>query len=169
MTTDLQVDLQDSILLQEVLRLLRFRKLTIGFAESCTGGLLTATLTAVAGVSDVFMGSVVTYSNASKMDLLGVQESALTSEGAVSELVAREMAQGTRRQMKVDVALAITGIAGPTGGTPDKPVGTVCFAMSGPGIAEGSVRKQFSGTRNEVQEASVRFAMEYLISRLKRD
>jgi PncC family amidohydrolase len=159
--------LQTNILLQEVLRLLRSRKLTIGFAESCTGGLLTATMTAAAGVSDVFMGSVVTYSNAAKVDVLGVSESALKAEGAVSELVAREMAQGTRRQMKVDVAIAITGIAGPSGGTPDKPVGTVCFAMSGPGIAEASVRKQFSGTRNEVQDASVRFAMEYLISRLK--
>lgn len=160
-------DLQTNILLQEVLRLLRVRKLTIGFAESCTGGLLTATMTAAPGVSDVFMGSVVTYSNASKVDVLGVHENALKAEGAVSELVAREMAQGTRRQMKVDVAVAITGIAGPGGGTPDKPVGTVCFAISGPGIAEDSVRKQFSGSRNDVQESSVRFAMEYLISRLK--
>lgn len=164
---DCQADLQTNILLQEVLRLLRVRKLTIGFAESCTGGLLTATMTAAPGVSDVFMGSVVTYSNAAKVDVLGVSEEALKAQGAVSELVAREMAQGTRRQMKVDVAIAITGIAGPTGGTPDKPVGTVCFAMSGPGIAQDSVRKQFSGTRNEVQDASVRFAMEYLVLRLK--
>jgi nicotinamide-nucleotide amidase len=160
-------DFQTGILLQELLQLLRSRKLTIGFAESCTGGLLSATLTALSGVSDVFMGSVVSYSNAAKMAVLGVEESALKKEGAVSELVARQMAQGTRKQLKVDVSVAITGIAGPTGGTPDKPVGTVCFAVSGPGLAESSIRKHFSGGRNEVQEASVRFALEYLISKLK--
>src|SRR5437868_10838824 len=112
-------DVQTNILLQELLGLLRSRKLTIGFAESCTGGLLSATLTALSGVSDVFMGAVVSYSNAAKMDVLGVELSALKKEGAVSEVVARQMAQGTRKQLKVDVSLAITGIAGPTGGTPE--------------------------------------------------
>ncbi|MGZ3795866.1 MAG: CinA family protein [Pseudobdellovibrionaceae bacterium] len=153
-------------LLEKLLSLLRSRKLTVGFAESCTGGLLSATLTSVAGISDVFMGSVVSYSYEAKMDLLGVQAKTLKSEGAVSESVAREMAQGARKQLKVDIALAITGIAGPTGGTPDKPVGTVCLAVSGPGLAEKAVRKHFSGGRTEVQEASVRFALEYLISAL---
>jgi nicotinamide-nucleotide amidase len=160
-------DLQTEIFLQELLNLLRARKLTIGFAESCTGGLLSATLTALSGVSDVYMGSIVSYSNAAKMDVLGVDPEALKKEGAVSETVARQMAQGTRKQLKVDVSVAITGIAGPTGGTPDKPVGTVCFAVGGPGLAESSIRKHFSGGRNEVQEASVRFAIEYLISRFK--
>ncbi len=158
---------QIEILLQELLTLLRLRKLTIGFAESCTGGLLSATLTALPGVSDVFNGSVVSYSNRIKIEVLGVAESALTKEGAVSEVVARQMAQGTRKQLKVDVSVAITGIAGPTGGTPDKPVGTVCFALAGPGLAESSIQKHFSGGRKEVQEASVCFAVEYLISKLK--
>jgi nicotinamide-nucleotide amidase len=165
-------DFQTGILLQELLRILRSRNLKIGFAESCTGGLLSATLTTLPGVSDVFMGSIVSYSYEAKMDLLGVSASTLKDEGAVSESVARQMAQGARKQLKVDVAVAITGIAGPTGGTPDKPVGTVCFAMGGPGLANGetqevSIRKQFSGNRTEVQEASVRFALEYVIASLK--
>lgn len=160
-------DFQTNILLQELLNLLRSRKLTIGFAESCTGGLLSATLTSLAGVSDVYMGSVVSYSYEAKMDLLGVSASTLKNEGAVSESVARQMAQGARKQLKVDIAVAITGIAGPTGGTPDKPVGTVCFAVGGPGLAESAIRKHFSGNRAEVQEASVRFALEYVISNLK--
>jgi len=160
-------DSQTENLLQEVLHLLRSRKLTIGFAESCTGGLLSATLTALSGISDVFMGSVVSYSNEAKMDLLGVQSSALKDEGAVSEKVALQMAQGARKQLKVEVAVAITGIAGPTGGTPEKPVGTVWFAVSGPALASGAIRKQFSGDRNEIQKASVRFALGYLVSKLK--
>jgi PncC family amidohydrolase len=77
------------------------------------------------------------------------------------------MAHGVRKQLKVDVAVSVTGIAGPSGGTPDKPVGTVCFAVAGPGLAEDSIRKHFSGSRNEVQEASVRFAIEFLVSKLK--
>jgi nicotinamide-nucleotide amidase len=153
--------------LLELVDLLRSGNHKIGFAESCTGGLISATLASLAGVSDVFMGSVVSYSNEAKMDLLGVQASTLKNEGAVSEQVARQMAQGTRKQLKVDVALSVTGIAGPTGGSPDKPVGTVWFAIAGPGLAESALRKQFPGDRNEVQEASVRFALEYLISNLK--
>lgn len=158
---------QTNILLQEVLRLLREHKLKIGFAESCTGGLLSATLARLPGVSDVFMGSVVSYSYEAKMDLLGVLASTLQNEGAVSESVARQMAQGARKQLKVDVAVAVTGVAGPTGGSPDKPVGTVCFAVGGPGLAEKSVTKNFPGGRAEVQEASVRFALEFVIASLK--
>jgi nicotinamide-nucleotide amidase len=160
-------DLQTNILIQELLHLLRSRKLTIGFAESCTGGLLSATLTALPGVSDVFLGAVVSYSNAAKMAVLGVEDRTLKNEGAVSEIVARQMAQGLRKQLNVDVAVSITGIAGPTGGTPEKPVGTVCFGVCGPDLAESSIRKQFSGGRIEVQEASVRFALEYLVSVLR--
>ncbi len=165
-------DYQTGILLQELLRVLRSRTLKIGFAESCTGGLLSATLTALPGVSDVFMGSIVSYSYEAKMDLLEVSASTLKDEGAVSESIARQMAQGARKQLKVDVAVAITGIAGPAGGTPDKPVGTVCFAVSGPGVAKGktnevSVRKHFSGDREEVQQSSVLFALEFVIASLK--
>lgn len=156
------------ILLEEFLKLLRSRHFTVGFAESCTGGLLSATLTALPGVSDVFMGSVVSYANEVKTDLLNVTASALTAEGAVSETVARQMAQGARKQLKVDMAVAITGIAGPTGGSPDKPVGTVCFAVSGPGNAMSSVRTHFSGNRVEVQQAAVRFAIAEMISALKK-
>lgn len=161
-------DFETSFILQEVLTLLRSRQLTVGFAESCTGGLLSATLTALPGVSDVFLGSIVSYSYEAKMDLLGVHASTLKNEGAVSESVALQMAQGARNQLKVGVAVAITGIAGPTGGTPDKPVGTVCFAVSGLGLAEMATRKHFTGSRAEVQEASVHFALEYLILALKK-
>lgn len=166
------IDSQTEKLLQELLILLRSRKYTIGFAESCTGGLLSACLASMAGVSDVFMGSVVSYSYEAKMDLLGVQASTLKAEGAVSETVARQMAQGARKQLKVDVSVAITGIAGPTGGTPDKPVGTVWFAMAGPGLAKANgdviaMRKQFLGDRKAVQAASVHFALEYLVLNLK--
>ncbi len=122
----------------------------MGFAESCTGGALSAFLTEQPGVSDIYLGSVVSYSNEAKVDLLGVRRDTLMQEGAVSEAVARQMAQGVRRQLKTDWSVAITGIAGPTGGTPGKPVGTVCFAIAGPNFEE-SRKEFFSGNRKDIQ------------------
>lgn len=152
--------------LQELIRSLRDQKLTLSFAESCTGGALSAFLTEQAGVSDIFLGSVVSYSNEAKVDLLGVRRDTLMQEGAVSESVARQMAHGVRRQLKTDWSVAITGIAGPTGGTPTKPVGTVCIAIAGPDF-EDSRKELFSGTRKDIQQASVDFSVRWLCTVLE--
>jgi PncC family amidohydrolase len=149
--------------LQSVIDKLRSRKQTVGFAESCTGGLLSATLSAMPGVSDIYLGSIVSYSYQAKVDLLGVSWNVLKIEGAVSDRVARQMAQGLRNQMKCHWSVAITGIAGPTGGTPEKPVGTVWFAVSGPGF-ETTEKKLFSGSRTDVQQQSVDHAINMLLN-----
>jgi len=148
--------------LQSVIEKLRTRQQTVGFGESCTGGLLSATLSAMPGVSDIYLGSIVSYSYQAKVDLLGVSWSALKNEGAVSDTVARQMAQGVRNQLKCHWSVAITGIAGPTGGTPDKPVGTVWFAVVGPGF-DTTEKKLFSGSRTDVQKQSVEYAIELLL------
>lgn len=153
--------------LQELIRSLRNQKLTVGFAESCTGGALSAFLTEQPGVSDIYLGSVVSYSNEAKVDLLGVRRDTLMQEGAVSEAVARQMAHGVRRQLKTEWSVAITGIAGPTGGTPGKPVGTVCLAIAGPNFEE-SRKEFFSGDRKAVQQASVDYAVRWLCEVLDR-
>jgi nicotinamide-nucleotide amidase len=147
--------------LQELIRSLRDQKLTLSFAESCTGGALSAFLTEQAGVSDIFLGSVVSYSNEAKVALLGVRRDTLMQEGAVSESVARQMACGARRQLKTDWSVAITGIAGPSGGTPSKPVGTVCIAIAGPNFEE-SRKEIFSGDRKAIQQESVDFSVRWL-------
>lgn len=147
---------------QALVDLFRSKKLSLSFAESCTGGKLSALITEISGVSDIYMGSVVSYSNEVKVNLLGVSRDTLVSEGAVSESIARQMAQGVRNQLKTDWAVAITGIAGPTGGTPTKPVGLVCFAVAGPDFVSAD-KKQFYGTRIEVQTQACVFAMEMLI------
>ncbi|MGA7992354.1 MAG: competence/damage-inducible protein A [Thermoanaerobaculia bacterium] len=109
--------------------LLRLRQKTLALAESCTGGLLAGRLTDVAGSSDYFFGSAVTYANSAKADLVAVSASTLERFGAVSEETAREMALGARRRFGASIGLSVTGIAGPGGGTPEKPVGTVHFAL----------------------------------------
>jgi nicotinamide-nucleotide amidase len=109
--------------------LLRLRGKTLALAESCTGGLLAGRLTDVAGSSDYFLGSAVTYANAAKTDLAGVSPETLERFGAVSEETAREMALGARRRFGASIGLSVTGIAGPGGGTPEKPVGTVHLAL----------------------------------------
>ena len=153
--------------LQDLIRLLRDRKLTVSFAESCTGGALSAFLTEQPGVSDIFLGSVVSYSNEAKVDLLGVRRDTLMQEGAVSESVARQMAHGVRRQLKTEWSVAITGIAGPSGGSVAKPVGTVCIAVAGPSF-EDSRKEIFSGDRKGIQQASVDCAVNWLCEVLDR-
>lgn len=115
-----------------VIRRLRGRGMTISCAESCTGGLVAKRLTDVAGCSDVFMGGCVTYSNDAKMRLVGVSQTSLERFGAVSEQVALEMARGVRERLGTDIGISTTGIAGPGGGTPEKPVGTIWIAISTP-------------------------------------
>ena len=145
---------------------LRRKKWTVGFAESCTGGLLSTSFTELPGISDVFMGSVVSYANDVKTDLLDVDADTISKFGAVSEETARAMARGARRKLHAETSIAITGIAGPTGGTDEKPVGTVWFAAAGPDF-EVAIRHRFEGDRQAVQRQSVEFAMEFLRKQMK--
>ena len=113
---------------QVVVRLLTEKKKTLALAESCTGGFIANHITNVPGASAVFLGGVVSYANSAKEKFLGVRAETLKQHGAVSEAVAREMAEGARKKFGADFAIAVTGIAGPSGGTKDKPVGTVFIA-----------------------------------------
>ena len=151
---------REDIELEEVLgKLLRERKLTISLAESLTGGLVQHKLTQIPGSSDYFMGGIVSYSNEAKMELLGVRESSLKKYGAVSELVAKEMAEGVRKRLGTDIGISTTGIAGPTGATATKPVGLVYLALSAKDIV--IARKQIFGPdRNSVKQRSAQAALE---------
>jgi PncC family amidohydrolase len=144
--------------IETVLDLLRDQQQTLTFAESCTGGLLSSQVTSLPGVSDVFMGSLVAYSNRMKREILGVDPVVLSTMGAVSRPVALQMARGVKTLTDTHWAVSITGIAGPAGGTDTKPVGTVCFAIVGPGF-EWSSKEHFTGSRTQVQQASAQFAI----------
>jgi nicotinamide-nucleotide amidase len=138
---------------------LKAKGLKLATAESCTGGWVAMALTAIPGSSDWFERGYVTYSNAAKQEDLGVSAHALRQQGAVSEQVAREMAAGAQKRARVQVALAITGVAGPTGGTVDKPVGLVCFAWAH-GSKISSETKRFEGDRESVRRQSVLHALQ---------
>ena len=141
-----------------VLELCRAQGLTLGTAESCTGGLVAGRLTSVAGSSDVFRGAVVAYDNGIKQAMLGVPATLLETHGAVSAEVAAAMAQGARERLGVDVAVSVTGIAGPGGGTPEKPVGLVLFHVAGP-TAETSLRFEIPGEREWIRARSAAAAL----------
>jgi PncC family amidohydrolase len=158
-------DKQEQLVLRFI-DLMRQKKLTCGFAESCTGGLLSSWLTQFSGVSQYFLGSVVTYSNAVKQEVLQVSGTTLENHGAVSSPTVKEMLAGIRRMMKADVAASITGIAGPTGGTSEKPVGLVFIAVAGPGFEEVE-RLQLKGDRRSIQEQSCARALEMMIKGLQ--
>lgn len=142
--------------------LLKQNNLTISAAESCTGGLFTSALTDIAGSSAYVLGSVVTYSNEAKRKLINVQESTLMAHGAVSEQTAIEMASGVRDLFGTDYAISITGIAGPGGGTTEKPVGLVYIGMAS---SDGVTVKKYiwNGNRIENKEHSVQAAIQWLI------
>ena len=139
---------------------------TMAAAESCTGGWIAKCCTDRAGSSAWFERGFVTYSNAAKRELLGVAGDVLERAGAVSEAVARSMAEGALRNSRAEVALAVTGIAGPDGGAPDKPVGTVWFGWAVAGEATLTVCRRFEGDREAVRRQTVRAALEGLLERL---
>lgn len=149
-----------------VLEAARRRATTIALAESCTGGLVGARLTEIAGSSDVLLGSAVCYSYASKTDVLGVPAEIIAEQGAVSEAVARHMAEGALRRFGGALSVAVTGIAGPGGGTAEKPVGTVWFATAMDGDVRAA-RTVFFGTRSEVRERAAQTALRLLLERLE--
>ena len=159
----------DAVLAASVAKLsaaLLARGWTMAAAESCTGGWIAKCCTDRAGSSAWFERGFVTYSNAAKRELLGVAGDVLERAGAVSEAVARSMAEGALRNSRAEVALAVTGIAGPDGGAPDKPVGTVWFGWAVAGEATLTVCRRFEGDREAVRRQTVRAALEGLLERL---
>ncbi len=141
---------------------------TIATAESCTGGLIAAAITDIAGSSAVFDRGVVTYSNAAKVALLGVSQATLDTNGAVSEAVAREMAEGALAGSGATLAISVTGIAGPGGGTPAKPEGRVCFGLARRGAATITETVEFGARgRAAVRAASVDHALMRLTDALR--
>lgn len=140
----------------------RGRGLKIATAESCTGGLIAALLTEIAGSSDVFERGFVTYSNDAKRELLGVPEELLTTHGAVSAPVARAMAQGALRRARADIAVAVTGIAGPGGGTAEKPVGLVHIAVARGGDTRAEEHRFGDLGREQVRLKTVEAALRLL-------
>src|SRR5471030_94638 len=153
---------------EHLLHACRQRKLKVVTAESCTGGLIAATLTAIAGSSDVVDRAFVTYSNEAKRDMIGVPWKAIMTHGAVSEPVARAMAEGALIHSAADLAVSVTGVAGPGGGTAEKPVGLVHLGASRKGGATITERHIFSGDRDGIRRVSVLTALSMLTSLAER-
>lgn len=149
---------------ESVLLACRKRGLKVVTAESCTGGLVAAALTAIAGSSDVVDRGFVTYANEAKREMLGVSWDALLGHGAVSDPVARAMAAGALARSGADLAVSVTGVAGPGGGTPDKPVGLVHFAGARNGFDSVAERHVFPGDRDTIRRLSVITALTILAS-----
>ena len=158
-----EVDALARLLLDEA----RGRSLRIVTAESCTGGLLGAVLTSIAGSSDVYERGFITYSNRAKEEVLGVPGDLIADVGAVSESVVRMMAEGALVASNAHISVAVTGVAGPGGGTPMKPVGTVHFATARSNGAIHHRMEMFEGDRQAVQISAVRVALEMLRERVE--
>jgi nicotinamide-nucleotide amidase len=152
------------VLAAAVIKNFRERGLSLSLAESCTGGMIAAALTGIPGASDIFWGSAVTYINSAKEHILGVSEATLERYGAVSEECAREMAEGSRKIYGADVAMSVTGIAGPGGGSEAKPVGTVWFGFSSRKGTEAFCRR-FDGDREAVRGQTVEQVLACLIEK----
>ncbi|WP_406850183.1 CinA family protein [Chromobacterium phragmitis] len=145
---------------------LQARGESVATAESCTGGMIAAAITDVAGSSGWFSHGIVSYGNQAKQQLLGVQATSLMDHGAVSERVVREMAAGAQGLAGADWAVAVSGIAGPDGGSPEKPVGLVWLAIAHPGGQTEAWSRQFGGNRQSVREQTVAEALTRLIERV---
>ncbi len=147
---------------RQLLDTLRARKQTLATAESCTGGLISALLTEIPGSSDVFTHGFITYANAAKEQMLGVPAALITTYGAVSEQTARAMAEGARAVSGASIAIAITGIAGPGGGSAEKPVGLVHIALAQLGQPTWHKRYTFTGDRSAVRLQAVKSTLELM-------
>ncbi len=153
---------EDTQTLESVLgELLIKNKKTLSVAESCTGGLISNKITNVSGSSVYFLQGIVAYSNKAKIEILGVSEETINKFGAVSEETAIEMARGIKKISGSDISCAVTGIAGPTGETPSKPIGTVCFAVITP-VDQITKKVNFTGNRIEIKERSANYALDLL-------
>ena len=148
---------------EKLVRVLTEKKLTCATAESCTGGGVGYAITGVSGSSAVFWGGVISYDNSVKRDVLGVPENVLATKGAVSPECAAAMAEGARRLLKTDLAVALTGIAGPGGGTAEKPVGLVWFGLASPS-STATEMKIFPGEREAVRTAAIEYALCLLLN-----
>jgi len=146
---------------------LKARGFTLALAESCTGGMVAQAITSIAGSSEWFDRGYVTYSNQAKIEMLGVSNKTLDTYGAVSEQTANEMALGALKNSHAQITGSITGIAGPEGGTPEKPVGTVCFAWSEHNKPTSSTTKYFEGNRESIRQQAAIEMMAGLIDRLE--
>ena len=148
---------------EKLVKVLTEKKMTCATAESCTGGGVGYTITGVSGASAVFWGGVVSYDNSVKRDVLGVPDEVLATKGAVSPECAAAMAEGARRLLKTDLAVALTGIAGPGGGTAEKPVGLVWFGLASPS-STATEMKIFPGEREAVRTAAIEYALCLLLN-----
>ncbi len=147
---------------RSIIEAAKAKHLIVSTAESCTGGLIAACLTEISGASDVFARGFITYANEAKIDLLGVPEALITEMGAVSEDVARAMAEGARKAAAAEIAVSVTGIAGPGGGSPEKPVGLVHMAAAGRGYDTLHQSQIFTGDRQQVRSQAVDAALALL-------
>lgn len=152
----------------EANKVLKEKRLKLATAESCTGGGVGYWITSVPGSSDCFDRGFITYTNEAKIEQLGINPLTLNTFGAVSEQIASEMAEGALRNSNADVSIAITGIAGPDGGTPAKPVGTVWIAFASCTQPTEAIVDIFSGDRQQVREQSIAKALSFLLERLMR-
>ncbi len=144
----------------------RAQRIKLATAESCTGGLIAAALTAIAGASDVLDRGFVTYSNEAKTDLVGVPAELLARCGAISEAVARAMAEGALARSRATIAVSVTGVIGPGGASADKPVGLVCFGLAQRGREVASDRQVFPGDRTAIRAAAVAHAFVMIRARV---
>jgi len=144
----------------------RARGVKLATAESCTGGLIAAVLTAIAGASDVVECGFVAYSNATKSELLGVPAELIGAVGAVSEPVAQRLAEGALIRSHADIAVSVTGVVGPGGGSAEKPVGLVCFGLAQRGQPVAAERRNFVGDRTAIRVAAVEHALALIRARL---
>jgi nicotinamide-nucleotide amidase len=150
----------------EVIKACKKKHLGLATAESCTGGLIAGCLTAVSGASDVLQHGIVTYSNDAKTRLLGVPVDLLMANGAVSEDVSRAMAEGALLADDIDISVSVTGIAGPGGGSAEKPVGLVHISVARTGYETLHERHIFDGDRNDVRQQTIKAALKLLIKRI---
>lgn len=147
----------------QLLTLLKANAMTLATAESCTGGAISAAITALPGASSVFERGFITYANTAKTEMLGVPETTLNTHGAVSAQTAQTMAEGALKNSRADIAISVTGIAGPIGDTPEKPVGLVYIGHALKNQTSGSTQHNFQGSRTDIQKQATKTALKKAI------